>query len=77
LDWNAPIRVYLQVPQKSLNTFFDRNSPKALRAAIEEAVVRKEKGGARFTKPKEYLKYDPTIEKHIESLLKVLRENRS
>ena len=57
--------------------FFDRNSPKALRAAIEEAVVRKEKGGARFTKPKEYLKYDPTIEKHIESLLKVLRENRS
>ena len=22
LDWNAPIRVYLQVPQKSLNTFY-------------------------------------------------------
>ena len=22
LDWNAPIRVYFQVPQKSLNTFY-------------------------------------------------------
>ena len=48
-----------------------------MRAAIEEAVVRKEKGEAHLTKPKECLKYDPTIEKHIESLLKVLRENRS
>lgn len=54
--------------------FFDRNSPKALRAAIEEAVVRKEKGGARLTKPKECLKYDPTIERHIESLLKYLEK---
>ena len=25
LDWNAPIRVYLQVPQKSLNTFYEKN----------------------------------------------------
>ena len=24
MDWNAPIRVYLQVPQKSLNTFIDK-----------------------------------------------------
>jgi len=24
LDWNAFIRVYLQVPKKSLNTFIDK-----------------------------------------------------
>ena len=26
MDWNAPIRVYLQVPQKSLNSFVEQQN---------------------------------------------------
>lgn len=61
-----------EVLNENAGFFFPRNRPEALADAVAQAVALKQSGRHKIDNPMQALNYDPTLDHHIELLLKLL-----